>query len=171
MEGRDEDLIDLAVRLPRELIETVILEQRQPIGDPAGRRLALARWILASRRRRPKFLAGIKLGEPCWDMILDLYVAHRENREIDVSSFCLASGVAPTTALRYVDLLVDDGYIAREEDLQDGRRAFIRIKEKLQSAIEAWLDQADGGLTTAGLISKAGAISDQAGDADHDRTR
>eukprot|EP01037_Dinobryon_pediforme_P032475 gene32475-37431_t len=105
MESPDTDLIDVNVRLPRTLIESVIMQAAAVPGDQAGRRLAFAKWVLGSRRRRSKAFKSIRFGEPTWDMILDLYIADREGRRVDVSSLCLASGVAPTTANRYLDLL------------------------------------------------------------------
>lgn len=95
------------------------------------------------------------MGEPSWDMMLDLYVADREGRRVDVSGLCLASGIAPTTALRYVDLLVDDGHISRVGDEKDGRRAFIEMSAALRGMIEEWLDHADAGLSVAGLVQEA----------------
>ncbi len=161
MEISDTDLIVINVRLPRALVESVIMQSAAPTGDPAGRRLAFAKWILGSRRRRSKAFKNIRFGEPTWDMILDLYIADREGRRVDVSGLCLASGVAPTTALRYVELLVDDALIAKVGDAHDGRRSFVNISGTLRDAIDEWLDQAEAGLSVAGWTAPSNAISDQ----------
>ena len=160
MDNPDTDLIDINVRLPRALVESVIMRAAAPTGDPAGRRLAFAKWVLASRRRRSKAFKSIRFGEPTWDMILDLYVTYREGRRVDVSGLCLASGVAPTTALRYVELLVDDGLIAKIDDAEDGRRSFVTISDTLRDAIEEWLDHAEAGLCVAGWTAPSNAKSD-----------
>lgn len=161
MESSDTDLIDIKVRLPRTLVEAVIMRSAATAIDPAGRRLAIAKWLLASRRRRSKAFKSIRFGEPTWDMILDLYIADREGRRVDVSGLCLASGVAPTTALRYVDLLVGDGLIAKVGDADDGRRSFVNISGTLRDAIDEWLDQAEAGLIVAGWTCPSNATSDQ----------
>ncbi len=145
------DLIECSLRLPRDVIEAMILKACQPAGDQAGRRLALAKWILVSRKQRRSILPAMRFGEPTWEMVLDLYVTDSEDRRIDVTGLCLASGVAPTTALRYVDLLADEGLIVRVDDCQDGRRALIKMSGKLRSAIDTWLDRASLGLVIAGL--------------------
>lgn len=157
----DPDFIDISVRLPRTLIESIIMQTARSLGDPAGRRLAFAKWVLASRRRRSKTFKSIRFGEPTWDMILDLYITNREGRRVDVSGLCLASGVAPTTALRYVELLVDDDLISKIDDAADGRRSFVTISDALRDAIEEWLDQAEAGLSVAGWTAPSNAISDQ----------
>lgn len=171
MESSDTDLIDLNVRFPRALVESVIMRAAAPTGDPAGRRLAFAKWVLGSRRRRSKAFKSIRFGEPTWDMILDLYIADREGQRVDVSGLCLASGVAPTTALRYVDLLVGDGLITKIGDADDGRRSFVNISGTLRNAINEWLDQAEVGLIVAGWTCPSKATSDQDLDADRPRSR
>lgn len=165
MAERDQELIDVSIRLPRELLEEVVLKANPPSGDRASRRLKLAKWILAVRRRRITILPKIRLGEPSWEMVLDLYVASQEGRRIDVTGLCLASGVAPTTALRYVDLLAEDELIGRVDDEHDGRRAFVTMSDRLRSAIEDWLDQADVGLASAEFIAMPLPMSAQADDA------
>ena len=172
MSGTDHELIDLALRLPREVLEAMVLDANQRVGDQAKRRVALAKWILTSRKRRRSMLPCMRFGEPTWEMILDLYIADAEGRRIDTSSLCLASGVAPTTALRYVDLLADDGLIGRTDDCRDGRRALIDMSAVLRSAIEVWLDRADAGLFVAGLSANPAVTSKQLGDcgSKHDDT-
>ena len=171
MEPIEPELIELTVRLPRELAEAVILGVAPSARGPEQRRLALAKWLLTSRRRRAKAFQGVRFGEPNWDMILDLYIAEREGRRVDVSGMCLASGVAPTTALRYVDLLVADALIGKVADLEDGRRSFVTISNRLRSSIEDWLDQAEVALGVAGWNAPSDPMSDQAGEADRARSR
>ncbi len=134
-------------------------------------RLAFAKWVLGSRRRRSKAFKSIRFGEPTWDMILDLYIADREGRRVDVSSLCLVSGVAPTTANRYVDLLVDDELISKVGDADDGRRSFVNISETLRGAIDEWLDQAEASLTVAGWTGPSNTISDHDDDTERARSR
>ncbi|WP_198283485.1 MarR family transcriptional regulator [Sphingomonas sp. PAMC 26605] len=104
-------------------------------------------------------------------MILDLYIADREGRRVDVSSLCLVSGVAPTTANRYVDLLVDDELISKVGDADDGRRSFVNISETLRGAIDEWLDQAEASLTVAGWTGPSNTISDHDDDTERARSR
>lgn len=89
----------------------------------------LVREIVRNRKHRKTVFGEGLFSDPAWDMILDLTVAHLEARRISVSSLCIASGVPPTTALRYISLLVDEGIFVRESDACDKRRAFISLSQ------------------------------------------
>lgn len=90
-------------------------------------------WLKSSYRdrifRKNFFDQDYIVGEPCWDMILDLCISEIEGRKISVTSACLASGVPITTALRWISLLERDGLIEKESDSKDRRRTFLRISK------------------------------------------
>lgn len=90
----------------------------------------------------------ICFGEPAWDMLLELYVAQAERREVTMSSICHASHVPQTTALRWVKLLVEAGYVCRIADPDDGRRVLTRLTDAGRAALDAWIDDA----TAIGLV-------------------
>lgn len=88
----------------------------------------LARQIYHARRRRSVIESCRGLfGEPAWDILLELFIAARENRDVSVSGACSASGVPTSTALRSIAVLQERGLIMRDHDPQDGRRSFVRI--------------------------------------------
>ena len=92
-----------------------------------GLHLATARQIYAERRRRHKYLPADLFGEPTWDILLDLYIAARENRRVPTTSSCIGAHVPPTTALRWLRILETRGLVEREDDGRDGRRTFVRL--------------------------------------------
>jgi DNA-binding MarR family transcriptional regulator len=140
MDLDDDELIEVSIRLPRAFLRRSI----HAIGSPQLERVQLAKSILIGRRRRATALPDIRLGEPNWDMLLDLYVAGAEQLRVDISSICIASGTPQTTALRHIAILVRDGHLIREADDADKRRTFIRISETLFRALDTWLsEQAD----------------------------
>ena len=81
--------------------------------------------------------------DPSWDMLLDLIVQEEAGRVISVSSLCLASGVAPTTALRHIDRLAHHGLLVRHGDDEDARRTLITLSDKasqrMRSLLSAWV--------------------------------
>lgn len=79
--------------------------------------------------------------DPAWDIMLDLYAAHLEDRKISVSSACIAAAVPATTALRWLKTLSDNGQIVRVPDLDDGRRIFVAISEDSIGRLEAYFDE------------------------------
>jgi hypothetical protein len=90
-------------------------------------RLAYDEYI--RRRARNRFLPADIFGEPAWDMLLDLFVAHVSERHISISSACIASDVPCTTALRWISVLEDMKLIVREPDVNDRRRIWIKLSK------------------------------------------
>lgn len=80
--------------------------------------------------RRDTFEQSYIMGEPAWDILLDLCVAEIERRQVSVTSACIASGVPVTTALRWLALLEQDALIERKADPLDKRRTMVRISKK-----------------------------------------
>ena len=103
-------------------------------------RLMLARWIYASRERRPSAgLPGLQ-GEPAWDIILDLFINRALGRRVAVNAACVASRAPSTTALRHIRLLCDSGMVRRVPDSQDRRRLWLELTDKTVKAMEDHLD-------------------------------
>ena len=71
------------------------------------------RTIIRLRRRRDRLFGSDLFGEPAWDMLLELYAAELAQRRECVSGLCCASGVPATTALRWITLLVNAGWVTR----------------------------------------------------------
>lgn len=100
----------------------------------------MARSYLAARRRRDDLIGAGLFADPGWDILLDLYVNEMEGALISVSSACLASGVATSTALSWIQKLVSRGLVIRERDRRDGRRTFLRLTTEATDAIERWIN-------------------------------
>lgn len=91
------------------------------------------------RRRRAEISSAPVFADPCWDMLLDLFVQTTNGVNVSVSSACLASGVACTTALGHVIKLEREGLVVRTADDRDRRRTFLRLTPGAASAIRQWL--------------------------------
>jgi DNA-binding MarR family transcriptional regulator len=68
-------------------------------------------------------------------MLLDLTAARAEHTRVSVTSLCIASGVPPTTALRWIGQMVETGLLQRVEDETDKRRAFITLSDRAVDAM------------------------------------
>lgn len=103
--------------------------------------LQLARQIYALRREREAIFGKAELfGEPAWDILLDLYVAHVERKSVSVSSACIGSASPPTTGLRWLGILAEEGFVIREADPQDQRRVLVRLSDKGLAAMDRYLN-------------------------------
>ena len=90
--------------------------------------------VLKSRDR----LLGRQLSDSAWVILIDLYV-HEQNRNISVSSACVASGRPPTTALRQIRVLCEFGLIDRQHDPRDGKIVYLKLTETARKAVEEHL--------------------------------
>jgi hypothetical protein len=110
--------------------QRLIRAARPPLPDPR-----LVRRIIRQRQLRARFFDGDLFADPAWDMLLDLTAARAEHKRVSVTSLCIASGVPPTTALRWIGQMTEAGLLERVEDEIDRRRAFIALTDKAADAM------------------------------------
>lgn len=110
--------------------DRLIRAARPPLPDPR-----LVRKIIRQRQLRARFFEGDLFADPAWDMLLDLTAARAEHLRVSVTSLCIASGVPPTTALRWIGQMTDVGLFQRVDDETDRRRAFITLTDKAADAM------------------------------------
>ena len=100
---------------------------------------ALVKKLIRAEYARARAIGGKILGDPAWNILLDLLLASLEGRRVAVSSACIVAGVATTTALRLVNRMVDDGVLMRLPDDNDGRRHFLAIAPEVEDALKNYL--------------------------------
>ncbi|MFS0773320.1 winged helix DNA-binding protein [Sphingomonas sp. 1P08PE] len=99
---------------------------------------AAVRQALRARRLRDSFFHAGLFEDPAWDMLLDLYAAHLERVQVSVSSLCIAAAVAPTTALRWMGRMTEEGLLQRQPDPTDRRRVFIALAPRGLAGMEGY---------------------------------
>lgn len=109
-------------------VEEALCLVRPP--QPALPEARVVRRILRQRQQRARFFDSELFADPAWDMLLDLAAAKAERKQVSVTSLCIAAGVPPTTALRWIGQMQHAGLFERVEDRSDRRRAFIGLTEK-----------------------------------------
>jgi len=105
-------------------------ERRARTGDAELPGISAIRAMIRARRMRDQYFSGELFADPAWDMLLDLLLARLEQRTVAVSSLCIAAAVPPTTALRWIKRLTDEGIFIRTADPRDGRRVFIDLSDE-----------------------------------------
>jgi DNA-binding MarR family transcriptional regulator len=131
-------IADTLVRLTRDDEGPAFNSVRDPgtgyrgpeLADLPGASAQEIRAVIRARRLRAQFFGQDMFADPAWDMLLDLYAASLEQRRVSVSSLCIAAAVPPTTALRWIGTLHDEGLFERQADPTDRRRAYIALSEK-----------------------------------------
>jgi hypothetical protein len=130
-----DELVAIAARL-RDVAASPASMQRSE-----RRYLALARQTYALRRKRTAIFGNPELfGEPAWDILLDLYIAQADGKAVSVSSACIGSASPPTTGLRWLGVLAEEGLVMRENDADDNRRVLVRLTRVGVTAMERFLD-------------------------------
>ncbi|MBB4642724.1 MarR family transcriptional regulator [Rhizorhapis suberifaciens] len=135
-----DELIDVVVRLPRKAVENTLLSAVSSNKEIGSCRLGEAKALLTGRLKLAACFTGVRFSDPSFDMILQLYVATQEGRHITVSQLSSLSGGSSTTALRHIEHLEALGYISREADRDDRRRANVAMLPPLSTAVDQWLD-------------------------------
>lgn len=111
-----------------------IADQVKPAIDNAEV-VATLRSLIHSRRLRDRFFQDARFGEPAWDILLDLALAWYENKSVSASSVCIASGVPMSTAMRWINEMVEANLIERWIDPTDGRRNLVQIAPATRNAM------------------------------------
>lgn len=104
--------------------------------------LALMRQTYALRRLRSDIFPFGLFSDPAWDILIDLYISLLENRGVSVSSACIASCSPPTTALRHMTTLQQNGLVVRRPDLRDGRRVYLELSAAGAKLMSEWAQKA-----------------------------
>lgn len=141
------DRIDALLRVgaPATLSGDAFREEEVPafgVEPPAGPppdAAELRRAIRTRRMREAFFMPGL-FADPAWDMLLDLYAAELEGEPVSVSSLCIAAAVAPTTALRWIARMTEDGLLERRPDESDRRRAFMALTDVARVGMRGYLE-------------------------------
>lgn len=149
-ESVDDKLSTLTgeIRLLGSLLQNQAGHAAAPVDVPASMRTnpdaALLRKLIRAESTRAMAIGGKALGDPAWNILLDLILASLEDRKVAVSSACIVAGVATTTALRLITRMVDDGVLMRVPDESDGRRHFLAIEPTVERALKSYIaDLAD----------------------------
>jgi hypothetical protein len=77
------------------------------------------RAVIAARAVRAETV-GVDLANAGWSLMLVLLLAEMEGRRVRLSRVAEEAGVAPTTGLRWIELLSAAGLIVREPDATRG---------------------------------------------------
>lgn len=96
--------------------------------------------IIRARRGRHHYFPSRLFSDPAWDILLALALANLEQQRLSVSELCKAAEAPHSTALRYIQTLMDEGLIVRLDDPLDRRRRFLSLSEGAASQMSLYLN-------------------------------
>lgn len=100
--------------------------------------LEMARKLYRDRQRRSQHFGADLFGEPAWDMLLDLYIAACEKRQVSTTSACIGANVPVATGLRWLQVLETRGLVSRKADASDARRVWIALTPTARRDMSAY---------------------------------
>jgi DNA repair protein RadC len=98
------------------------------------RRLLLRRQLLG---------ADELFGEPAWDILVELFIAHCEGATVPTGALGIGSGLSSSSAQRLVQRLVDAGLVMRSPDPDDGRRYFVSLSPEIAHRLTVYFSAHD----------------------------
>ena len=132
-----EQMTDIAHKMSRLNMDSNLLTgPENGVGDERVELSpAILHEILLARRARSRFFSERLFADPAWDILLDLLKSRLSDHRESVKSVCMASNVPPTTALRWIRLLENEGLVRRRADPFDGRRFYIELTEQADASL------------------------------------
>jgi DNA-binding MarR family transcriptional regulator len=99
--------------------------------------VAVASQLYHMRRSRDRLMPKGLMGEPAWDVLLALF--SEEPGRVTLSAVSQASGVPPTSAYRWIDLLSAEGLVERIAHPRDANLMFVSLTEKGRACVRECL--------------------------------
>ncbi len=137
---------------------------RRPPDKPMPVTASTVRTIIAARWLRREYL-GFDVGDPEWSLMLELYSARLEGRQVHQTGLSVAAAVPQSTALQATRRLVEAGHFTTKPDPRDGRTP--RRPHRPGGGADPLLprggtgDRLDAGLTPTVIPAEAGAEDDR----------
>lgn len=100
-----------------------------------------AKNILVRRKTRSSIFPPSMFDELVWELLLALYIADAERREVTIGGLIQESDGASTTALRWFDYLVAQKLVERRTNPADQRSILARITDLGRSKLEQYLTE------------------------------
>ncbi|MEM1132081.1 MAG: hypothetical protein AAGH53_04025 [Pseudomonadota bacterium] len=100
----------------------------------------IAKFIRAMRRKRDDAFSDGYFADPCWDILLELYVSYASGEELSTSYIGYPAHIPLTTGLRQLDILQSDDLIYRRKDSEDARRTIVGLTAKGMARLRELFD-------------------------------
>jgi DNA-binding MarR family transcriptional regulator len=97
------------------------------------------RSLIKAQSLRSNYISDVPLGDPAWEILLDLLAARLESKQVAASSLCIAAGIPSSSAMRLIDTLTSRGVIVRTRDPRDARRSFVELSGTAEQQLRRYL--------------------------------
>ncbi len=98
-----------------------------------------ARRVVAGRKQRDRYFDPMLFSNPAWDILLNLFVAGAEGRQVTVLDSCSAAPVPQGVALRWLGYLKQEEMVIETSDPIQARQTLIRLSDQTRLVIASYL--------------------------------
>ena len=107
------DKLEAALAIVRKASERIAFLSHPNSAEVGQSLRAVAERLYAERRRRDEYFPLGLFGEPAWDLLLSLFIAGDDGREVSLEEAYRAAKVDPEDGPALIDRLVDKRLVAR----------------------------------------------------------
>ncbi len=99
----------------------------------------MAEKLYSDRRRRDDYFPRGLFGEPAWDLLLALFIALEDGRDLDLAKAYEAAEVNPKDGPALIDKLVASGMVVRSRGQHDKRRNTVILTDEAVERMSNYL--------------------------------
>jgi DNA-binding MarR family transcriptional regulator len=119
---------------PSEHLRRTMTEPQERQGAveplPPAALLLEARRLSSGRKARDRVFGRDLFQNPAWNILIELFIAAEEGRNVTIKSACVAAGVPQSTALRHIAHLIEVRLATRAQHPSDARSAYLRLTDR-----------------------------------------
>lgn len=102
----------------------------------------LASLVLSLRREGEKVFPETYFSTAAWDILLVLFDAHGNREKLQIPQISSRTYLKPSTAIRYVDILMQDGFVFIEDDFSGEQTGYVHLTQSGKQCLSQVLDSA-----------------------------
>lgn len=100
---------------------------------------AIAHILVDGINRLGSFFDESLFGDPALSILLELFLAREDGREVNLSDCCAAARLPYSTCQRWIVRLTNEGLLVREHDAADRRRTRVWLTDEAFERMQTWL--------------------------------
>lgn len=140
VQDTDQSRLGAALAIVRQA--TAQLDALHARYSPAQRGVALravAERLYQERRRRDEYFPRGLFGEPAWDLLLALFIAHEDGKSLTLEKACAAARLTGDEAAPVIDKLAGAGLVERSRCDWDKRRNCLLLTRHATERLSDYL--------------------------------
>jgi hypothetical protein len=137
----DNEITELRILLASEKHQPLKKSQPSLVDevDMHAANVGLAARVFTARRDRVKIFGADLFADPAYDILLDMFIVSERQQGATIGSVCQAAYVPKGTALRYIKVLMEKGYIDRVPHPHDKRSSILTLTPLATNLMNNWL--------------------------------